>query len=542
VILWSRIGTPFVHTDGIEYQSGTHWELLDALNSNYPEVVIYRRSEEPHFKLSDPEYDEKVAQYRHVENLFESALFYDEKGKIQRGVNYYETTQDFRHAFMSDLEVVVLDILEKKSQNPSAIIQKEYAGQSDEELLKEAMISLNKKDYERAVTLFTYLKERGYESKFFSIEELRQKAQNFLEDDINKASIHRDYSTIAALAESDLTIEQARIAWKNFKQTYPNYLDDPSNLKMRLRELPPSQVRLSDIIDGNIENDFNFRQSWANSLKAQNVDWLQIPVGLTYDNAIRSLHFHPDADGKHGIITGTTGSGKSEFLDLLILSACLKYHPSIFNFFAVDMKSSSIFDELNRLPHYYTSEKFEIDLDQHPDQNLDQILEYFITEVESREKLLKNAGVKDIVSYHTSQLQKQHPMPHLLIIIDALFHDSMTYFNVRAPLMKLLQTKRYLGINLVLSDQRMSHHFSSDLRIFIKQRLALRVETIEDSELLLGISDAAYLPSSVPGRAYLKVNDKLDLIQLAFSRYEINYDNDFPNLIQQMNTHYQDTE
>ncbi len=111
VLFWSRMGTPFVHTDGVEYQSGTHWELLDALEANRPETVIYHRTDEPPFKISDPDFDNKHTQYKAVQAFFESDLFYSADGKIKRGINLYKTPDDFRKAFEIDLEVLVLDIL-----------------------------------------------------------------------------------------------------------------------------------------------------------------------------------------------------------------------------------------------------------------------------------------------------------------------------------------------------------------------------------------------------------------------------------------------
>ena len=49
VIFWSRMGTPFTDTDGKDYLSGTHWEMLDALNSDLPETIIFRRTEKKLF-------------------------------------------------------------------------------------------------------------------------------------------------------------------------------------------------------------------------------------------------------------------------------------------------------------------------------------------------------------------------------------------------------------------------------------------------------------------------------------------------------------
>ena len=61
VILWARMGTPLTETirkpDGERYLSGTEWEYLDAINSPRnpkPEVLVYRRTEEPMISIRDP--------------------------------------------------------------------------------------------------------------------------------------------------------------------------------------------------------------------------------------------------------------------------------------------------------------------------------------------------------------------------------------------------------------------------------------------------------------------------------------------------------
>ncbi|MCK6580626.1 MAG: SUMF1/EgtB/PvdO family nonheme iron enzyme [Anaerolineae bacterium] len=119
VLFWSRMGTPFADTDGQEYQSGTHWELLNALKAKRPETVIYRRTDDPPFKLSDPDFDALHAQYKAVNAFFKSDLFYDADGRIKRGVNPYRTPDDFRRAFEIHLEELVLDILGRGSVAPA---------------------------------------------------------------------------------------------------------------------------------------------------------------------------------------------------------------------------------------------------------------------------------------------------------------------------------------------------------------------------------------------------------------------------------------
>ncbi|MEO1647099.1 MAG: SIR2 family protein, partial [Chloroflexota bacterium] len=58
VLFWSRMGTPFDY-EGVSYLSGTHFELMDALNSTRPDTLIYRRTADPAFKKPF-EYSENV--------------------------------------------------------------------------------------------------------------------------------------------------------------------------------------------------------------------------------------------------------------------------------------------------------------------------------------------------------------------------------------------------------------------------------------------------------------------------------------------------
>jgi formylglycine-generating enzyme required for sulfatase activity len=113
VIFWSRMGTPFTDdNDGQLYQSGTHWELLDALKSRTTKTYIYRRMFEPDFgSINAPDYDTRVEQYRRVKRFFDSEMFYKEDGQIKRGVHQYGTPSDFEEIFERQFEQIVAEIL-----------------------------------------------------------------------------------------------------------------------------------------------------------------------------------------------------------------------------------------------------------------------------------------------------------------------------------------------------------------------------------------------------------------------------------------------
>lgn len=118
VLFWSRLGSPFT-LNGIKYESGTHYELLDALNVSGPEIVIYHRSEKITFDPDSKTYDSDVEQYRRLQNFFKSDLFYNSHdGQIRRNITMYEKPDDFRRRFADDLEELVVYILEQRGHTP----------------------------------------------------------------------------------------------------------------------------------------------------------------------------------------------------------------------------------------------------------------------------------------------------------------------------------------------------------------------------------------------------------------------------------------
>ena len=109
VIFWKRMGTPLIDTDGSEYESGTHWELLDALSNSETVTLIYRRTEEVLFKYDD---EEGQKQYKRVNEFFESDLFH-ESGRWRRGVNSYSSPEDFKQKLGTHIEDVVVRALNR---------------------------------------------------------------------------------------------------------------------------------------------------------------------------------------------------------------------------------------------------------------------------------------------------------------------------------------------------------------------------------------------------------------------------------------------
>lgn len=109
VVFWSRMGTPFEY-EGVRYPSGTYWELKNALEAEWPEVLIYRRTEKKLFNASD---EGGIQQYRQVEEFFKSEWFFDAGGNAIRGYNTYATPDEFRQFLERTLEELTLEHLKK---------------------------------------------------------------------------------------------------------------------------------------------------------------------------------------------------------------------------------------------------------------------------------------------------------------------------------------------------------------------------------------------------------------------------------------------
>lgn len=108
VVLWSRLGTPLppslTRADGSRFESGTVWEVEDALAADRP-VFIYRRTDKPRIELDDTGLDAKRAQYDAVRTWFDTLR--DANGAWRSGVNEYAGTAQFQQMLRAHLEAFI---------------------------------------------------------------------------------------------------------------------------------------------------------------------------------------------------------------------------------------------------------------------------------------------------------------------------------------------------------------------------------------------------------------------------------------------------
>ncbi|HSO11384.1 MAG TPA: FtsK/SpoIIIE domain-containing protein [Anaerolineales bacterium] len=256
------------------------------------------------------------------------------------------------------------------------------------------------------------------------------------------------------------------------------------------------------------------RENWKRSMSPNSADWLYTAVGLLSGNEPRVLTFSAKADGVHGLIAGSTGSGKSELLMTLIIGMALNFSPDVLNFVLIDYKGGAAFEPFKRLPH-------KVDIVTNLDQSATaRVFASIIAELDRRQKLNTYTNSKDIVHYRRKGLNlepESPPYPHLFIIIDEFAEMISGNAEYKAQLESITRLGRALGVTLILAAQR-PVGVTDQMRANIKFRICLRVETPDDSRELLRRSDAAYLPPGIPGRGYLQVgNENIELIQTAYT-------------------------
>ncbi len=199
-------------------------------------------------------------------------------------------------------------------------------------------------------------------------------------------------------------------------------------------------------------------------------------------------------DGPHGLVAGTTGSGKSELLQTLIASLAVGNRPDEFNFVLVDYKGGAAFKDCNHLPH---TVGMVTDLDGHLTT---RALESLGAELRRREHQLADADAKDIEDYLAGRTADDEPMPRLLIVIDEFAALAAELPDFVTGLVDVARRGRSLGVHLILATQRPAGVVSAEIKSNTNLRIALRVTDAGDSddviESSVGGTDLQVLPGS----------------------------------------------
>ncbi|MEV1009623.1 FtsK/SpoIIIE domain-containing protein [Streptomyces sp. NPDC049881] len=256
----------------------------------------------------------------------------------------------------------------------------------------------------------------------------------------------------------------------------------------------PSASRLLDVIEMEPPTAGAIAARWR--LGGQSTEAV---IGESYDGAF-SIDLR--RDGPHGLIAGTTGSGKSELLQTIVASLAVANTPENMTFVLVDYKGGSAFKDCVQLPH---TVGMVTDLDNYL---VERALASLGAELTRREHILAGVGAKDIEDYQ--DLVRRNPgqlapMPRLLIVIDEFASMVRELPDFVKGLVNIAQRGRSLGIHLLLATQRPSGVVSPEIRANTNLRIALRVTDGSESTDVIDAPDAGFIAKSTPGRAYVRL-------------------------------------
>lgn len=231
---------------------------------------------------------------------------------------------------------------------------------------------------------------------------------------------------------------------------------------------------------------------------------MRVPVGKKAGGALCCLDAHEKYHGPHGLVAGTTGSGKSETLQTYILSLALQFSPHDVGFFLIDFKGGGMANLFEGLPHMLGS------ITNLSGNQVRRAMISIKSENRRRQRLFNECEVNSIGAY--TQLYRSGaarvPVPHLFIIIDEFAELKREQPDFMRELISVAQVGRSLGVHLILATQKPSGTVDDNIWSNAKFRLCLRVQDRQDSNDMLHRPDAAFITQA--GRGFLQVgNDEV---------------------------------
>lgn len=241
--------------------------------------------------------------------------------------------------------------------------------------------------------------------------------------------------------------------------------------------------------------DFKDALYWY--MKDEEVGKMQLPIllGMNHkgENSAIDLALQP-----HILIAGSTGSGKSIFETNIIAALSTFKSPKELHMYLVDTKQVDL-TLFEKLPHVKQTARTA--------EEWYYLINTIHTEVQRRNMLFSAEKVRNITEHNQIEIEKDHPLPHIILVIDELadliekdkierapYGKEAPEPKVEEALKRLIQICRAAGIHVIACTQRTSVDIiSGTIKANFPTRISLRLPASQDSRTILGESGAENL-------------------------------------------------
>ncbi|MEI6242631.1 MAG: DNA translocase FtsK 4TM domain-containing protein [Chlamydiota bacterium] len=191
----------------------------------------------------------------------------------------------------------------------------------------------------------------------------------------------------------------------------------------------------------------------------------------------------------HCLIAGATGSGKSVCINTIVMSILMNSHPDEIKLLLIDPKKVEL-TQYSELPHMLAPVITE-------PHGAYAALHYLVKEMQTRYEILKQLGLRNILSFNNRVINKDleaslsipipEKLPFIVAIIDE-FADLMmaSSSDLETPIARIAQMARAVGIHLILATQRPSREvITGIIKANIPSRIAFKVASRVNSQIIL---------------------------------------------------------
>lgn len=337
-----------------------------------------------------------------------------------------------------------------------------------------------------------------------------------------KCEIHMDYQ------KGELTMNGNRQNTRLFEveKITAEQMDDfarmmaPIRIKHMASSLGiPNTVSLFDVLGITSLDGLNISDHWQNNKSYRS---LKTPIGMKMGQELFYFDIHEKEHGPHGLVAGTTGSGKSETLLSYLVSLSAHYHPHYVGFVIIDYKGGGMANDIEDLPHLLGT---ITNLDE---SDIHRALVSIKSELKRRQRLFDKYKLNHIDAYQKLYAQggASEPLPHLILVVDEFAELKSDQPEFMKEIISAARIGRSLGLHLILATQKPSGVVDEQIWSNSRFKLCLKVSTPEDSREVIKRSDASYI--TLPGRGYMQIgNDEMfELFQSGYGGLPCNTETD----------------